>query len=71
MAWAILSDIENGEAVRCWRGDLSYRKNASDGAYLHYESYDHVDFMVIVVDGEIICVITEENAEKAQEIVWG
>ena len=71
MAWTILSDIENGEPVRCWRGDLSCRKNAIDGAYLHYESDDHVDFMVIVVDCEIICVITEENAEEAQEIVWG
>lgn len=63
-AWSIVSDIDNGEYVQRWRESLSCRKTNPDGAYIHYED-NEAEFMVVVVDGKIISVITKELYERA------
>ena len=65
-AWAIVSDIENGEYVQRSRESLSLRKTNPDGAYIHYEG-NEAEFMVVVVDGKIISVITKELYERAYD----
>ena len=60
-AWQIVNDIDNGESVRCYRAYLKDRANNPDGAYIHYDDEQCADFIVVVRDGKIIGVITEED----------
>ena len=65
-AWAVVNDMLNGEPVETSRGYLAERANYRDGAYIHFEDSDP-DFIVVVVDGKIIGVITSEDADRAYE----
>ena len=62
-AWQIVNDIDNGESVKCYRAHLADRANYPDGAYIHYDG-TWADFIVVVVDGKIIGVITSEDYEN-------